>query len=120
MSVKILIVDDNQMILTALSEHLEESGYETMLALNGREAIDLLEHEAPDMIIMDLVMPEMDGIEATKHLRTDLRFKDLPIIAFTSRSNEGQYDEFFDEYLVKPFDFDGVLKLVRKFVPDKA
>ncbi len=107
------------MILHALSDQLESAGYDTILALNGREAIHLVEVEKPDMIIMDLIMPEMTGMEASKILKSDPRFKDIPLIAFTSQSNRSQYDEHFDEYLIKPFDFDSVVKLVEKFFPSQ-
>ena len=116
MARKILIVDDNRLILQAMAEHLEEHGYETMVAGNGREALELMEVEVPDLIIMDLVMPEMDGLEATRRLRRDARFKDLPVVAFTSQANKGHVSEIFNDYLIKPFGYDRVIDLVQGLI----
>ena len=113
---KILIVDDNRLILQALAEHLESHGYETMVASNGKEALDLVKAEPPDLIIMDLVMPEMDGLEATRRLRQDPRFQDIPVVAFTSQSNKGQVSEMFTDYLIKPFGYDRVVELIQRLL----
>ena len=113
---KILIVDDNRFILQALAEHLESQGYETMVASNGQEALDLVKVEAPDLIIMDLVMPEMDGIEATRRLRQEPKFKKIPIVAFTSQSNKGHVSDIFTDYLIKPFGFDKVIELLQRLL----
>jgi CheY-like chemotaxis protein len=113
---KILIVDDNRLILQALAEHLESNGYETMVASNGKEALDLVKAEPPDLIIMDLVMPEMDGIEATRLLRQTPKFRNLPIVAFTSQSNKGHVSEIFTDYLIKPFGYDKVIELIQRLL----
>ena len=116
MAVKILIVDDNRLILQALSEHLDSQGYETMVAGNGREALSLALAEPPDLIIMDIVMPEMDGLEATRLLRQNPRFQKVPIVAFTSQSNRGHVGEMFDDYLIKPFGYDQVIELIQRLL----
>lgn len=120
MAAKILIVDDNRLILQALAEHLESHGYETMVASNGKEAINLVQVETPDLIIMDLVMPEMDGIETTRLLRQDPKFKHLPIVAFTSHANKGHVGEIFTDYLIKPFGYDKVLELIARLLSASA
>jgi CheY-like chemotaxis protein len=109
-----MVVDDNQLLLQALCEHLENKGFDTMVATNGKEAIDRIEKDRPDLVIMDIVMPVMNGIDATKALRANPKNKDLPIVAFTSKSNIGQWDEIFDDYLIKPFDFDNVLRIIER------
>jgi len=116
LAAKILIVDDNRLILQALADHLESQGYETMVASNGKEALSLVQVEVPDLIIMDLVMPEMDGIEATRRLRQDPRFRNLPIVAFTSHANKGHVGEIFDDYLIKPFGYDKVIDLIQRLL----
>jgi CheY-like chemotaxis protein len=113
---KILIVDDNRLILQALAEHLESHGYETLVASNGMEALELVKAEPPDLIIMDVVMPEMDGIEATRLLRQNPMFQDLPIVAFTSQSNQGHVSEIFTDYLIKPFGYDKVIALIQRLL----
>jgi len=119
MSAKILIVDDNQLLVQALCEHLEKQGYDTMIANNGKEAIDAIKQEMPDLVIMDIIMPVMSGLEATRQLRADPRYKNLPIIAFTSQSNIGQWDDLFNGYLLKPFDYDNLVKIIEKFTSHK-
>ena len=109
-----MIVDDNQLLLQALCEHLEGQGYDTIVATNGKEALEKLKREKPDLIIMDIVMPEMNGLEATKIIRSDPELKNIPVVAFTSKSNIGQWNEYFDDYLIKPFDFDNVLRLIER------
>jgi len=115
MALKVMVVDDNQLLLQALCEHLESKGFDTIVATNGKEALERVEQERPDLIIMDIVMPVMSGIDAAKALRANPRYKDIPVVAFTSRSNIGQWDEFFDDYLIKPFDFDNVLRIIERF-----
>jgi CheY-like chemotaxis protein len=114
MALKILIVDDNRLLIQALSEHLDEKGFDTVTAFNGKEAIGIIEKERPDLVIMDIVMPVMNGIEATRMIRANAKMKTLPVIAFTSKSNIGQWDDLFDDYLVKPFDFDNVIQIINR------
>ena len=116
MAQKILIVDDNRLILHALAEHLESHGYETMVAGNGKEALSMVQAELPDLIIMDVVMPEMDGLEATRILRQEPRSKNLPIVAFTSQSNRGHVNEMFNDYLIKPFGYDKVIEMIHRLL----
>ena len=116
MAKKILVVDDNLLLLQSMCEQLEELGYETIAAQNGYEALESCEQETPDLIIMDLVMPDMGGVDATKLLRRDPRFESLPVIAFTSQLNQEQRESLFDDYLIKPFDYDALIKMVQKFL----
>ena len=111
-----MVVDDNQLLLQALCEHLENKGYDTAVATNGKEAIERIEQELPDLVIMDIVMPIMNGIDATKAIRANPKYKAIPVVAFTSKSNIGQWDEIFDDYLIKPFDFDNVLQIIERLI----
>jgi len=113
---KILIVDDNRMILQALSDQLEQIGHETEVAASGVDALELLKHDEFNLIIMDIVMPEMSGIEATRLIKANPKLKSIPVVAFTSQSNRGHWDEIFDDYLIKPFGFDELTAMVEKFV----
>lgn len=113
---KILIVDDNRLILQALSERLETMGHDTEVASNGREAIEILKQERPDLIIMDIVMPEMTGVEAAQIIRDNPANRALPIVAFTSQSKKGQWGGLFDDYLIKPFGFDDLSSIIDKFI----
>lgn len=113
---RILIVDDNRMILQALSEHLESLGHETEVASSGKDALELLAHERPDLIIMDIVMPGMSGIEVTQKIREKPEIRDIPVIAFTSQSNQGQWNDIFNDYLIKPFGYDTVAEIINRFL----
>ena len=117
---KILIVDDNRMILQALSEHLEEMGHDTEVADSGLDALDLLENIRPDLIIMDIVMPGMSGIEVTKKIKANPALASVPVVAFTSQSNHAQWSEIFDDYLVKPFGYDDLAKIINRFIQQSA
>ena len=80
---KVLVVDDEKQVRELLKEFLAEKGYEVILASNGKEAVELTEKEQPDVILLDLKMPEMDGIEACRRLREQPKTQFIPIIVIT-------------------------------------
>lgn len=102
---KILIVDDEQSIRTLLDYNLKQAGYETIMAVDGEEAVEKTEQENPDLILLDLMIPKIDGIEVCKLLRT--RHINIPIIMLTAKSEE--LDKVLgleigaDDYMTKPF-----------------
>ena len=102
----VLIVDDEEDILDLLQYNLRKEGFETALARNGREALAAARAEEPSLIILDIMMPEMDGIEACRRLRADAHLRTLPILMLTARTEEEQQvkglDEGADIYLSKP------------------
>ncbi|MBK4732588.1 response regulator [Oxynema sp. CENA135] len=102
----LLLAEDNEANLSTIVEYLEIKGYRVAIALNGREAIDLSEELGPDLIIMDIQMPEMDGLEATRELRSRPRFARVPIVALTSLAMPGDREKCLaagvDRYLAKP------------------
>ena len=101
---KILIVDDEKMIRNVVKEYAEFEGYETAEAENGMEAVELCRKEDFDIIIMDILMPRLDGYSAVKEIR---KTKQIPVIMLSARGEE--YDKLFgfeigvDDYVVKPF-----------------
>lgn len=101
---KILIVDDEKMIRNVVKEYAEFEGYETVEAENGMEAVELCRKEDFDIIIMDIMMPRLDGYSAVKEIR---KSKQIPVIMLSARGEE--YDKLFgfeigvDDYVVKPF-----------------
>ncbi len=101
---KILIVDDEKMIRNVVKEYAEFEGYETAEAENGMEAVELCRREDFDIIIMDIMMPRLDGYSAVKEIR---KTKQIPVIMLSARGEE--YDKLFgfeigvDDYVVKPF-----------------
>jgi two-component system KDP operon response regulator KdpE len=107
---KILVVDDERQITRMLRAALQSSGYEVLVANNGSEALKRFEIERPDVIITDLSMPEMNGIELTQAVRTT---SDTPIIVLSVRDTDvmkvAALDEGADDYLTKPFSIQELL-----------
>ncbi|MEK7742991.1 MAG: response regulator [Elusimicrobiota bacterium] len=104
----ILVADDDQMFRELVTEVLAQGGYRVLAAQDGLAAWNLLQKKKADMAVLDLNMPNMDGLELTRKLRGDARFKDMPILMLTIRAMiEDQvsgYDRGADDYLTKPFE----------------
>jgi len=83
---KILLVEDNEMNRDMLSRRLERKGYEVVVAVDGQKAIDLAASEKPDLILMDMSLPIVDGWEATRRLKADALTRQIPIIALTAHA----------------------------------
>lgn len=103
---KILIVDDDEDILDFISYNLHKNGYLVEEASNGLEAIEKTTSFKPDLIVMDVMMPEMDGITACKQIKSMPKFKDISVVFLTARSEEGTelegFDAGADDYISKP------------------
>ena len=107
-SKKLLLIDDDPNLILLVKDYLEFRGYQVMTAENGREALDLLEQDIPDMIICDVMMPEMDGYALVKHIREEPRTNRIPVL-FLSAKGQSQdrvkgLNEGADVYMVKPFE----------------
>lgn len=106
MSTKILIVDDEIDILELLDYHLIKAGYKTMKASTGKEALQIAKDFLPDLILLDLMMPEMDGIETCIQIRENIELKDTIIALLTARSEDysqiAGFDSGADDYINKP------------------
>lgn len=104
---KILIVDDELDALTALKRALEADNYNVVEAADGLSAIEKVKTEKPDVVLLDLMMPEMDGIEACKHLKSDPKYMHIPIIMLTAKGEIDNKIEGIemgaDDYVTKPF-----------------
>lgn len=103
---KVVVADDEPFILSALKDTLSDE-YEVFTASNGKEAVKLVEKNPPDLIILDVMMPEMDGLEACKHLKKDKISASIPIILLTAKGQITDIEKGFksgaDAYVVKPF-----------------
>jgi len=102
----ILLAEDSEANISTFSSYLEAKGYRLVVAKNGQEAVDLAKFHQPDLILMDIQMPKMNGLEATKQIRLDPNLVDIPIIALTALAMAGDHDRCIEaganDYLAKP------------------
>jgi len=113
----VLLVDDEKELQFILSAHLKASGFGVLTAGNGYEGVALARRHQPDVIVMDVAMPEMDGITATRKLKSDPRTRGIPVIMLTARSRTEDLvlglEVGAQEYVSKPFDTVELLARVR-------
>ena len=117
----ILIVEDDPRNLTLFRDLLQKFGYTTIEVENGKDGVKLARIKKPDLILMDIQLPVMDGLEATKILKMDAKTKEIPVLALTSYAMKGDRDRMlksgFDGYLAKPVDVKEFLATVAQFFP---
>jgi len=110
---KILLVEDNEMNLDMLSRRLSRRGFEIAIAMDGAQGVELAKAEMPDLILMDMSLPVMDGWEATRRLKADPQVQHIPIIALTAHAISGDRERCLaagcDEYESKPVKFPRLL-----------
>ena len=116
---QILVVEDNERNMRLFCDVLQASGYRTLEATTGESAVEVaLEHQ-PDLVLMDLQLPDIDGVEALARLRADERSASLPILALTAQAMEGDRERFlaagFDGYLSKPVDISEFVATVKRY-----
>jgi DNA-binding response OmpR family regulator len=117
---RILVVDDEADILTMMSLRLKASGFEVITAENGTDGLRLAKELHPELIILDVMLPGIDGYQVCRLLKFDHNYKDIPIIMLTARSQEE--DRFWgkrtgaDYYLTKPFEFSDLLNKINELL----
>ena len=118
----ILIAEDHLDSRDALRALLESFGYRVLVAVDGRQAVDMAVAEAPDLVLMDIMMPEMDGFEATRRLRNNARTANTPIIAVTAMEGAQQLalQAGANDFVRKPVDIRGLVAKVQRFLPPPA
>jgi two-component system cell cycle response regulator DivK len=118
---RILIVEDNELDVKLLKDILETRGYETLQTGDGLEAISLALAHLPDLILMDIQLPEISGLEVTRRLRGDNRSRHIPIVAVTAFAmgwhEREALDSGCDAYISKPISILGFLSTVESFLP---
>ena len=119
-SKKILIVDDETSIVFALESLLSANDYETEKAANGKEALDIIENFKPDLILLDIMMPYIDGLEFSSLIRKHNSLSNTKIIFLTAKGelqdkNEG-YNKGCDDYIIKPFSYEELLTKIEYFI----
>jgi CheY-like chemotaxis protein len=114
---RILLTDDNEDNINLFQDYLQATGYQVIVARNGREALERTQEEKPDLILMDIQMPEMDGLEATRHLRADATLAPIPIITVTALAMPGDRERCLaagaNDYLSKPIQLEKLLKTIQ-------
>jgi len=116
---EILVVEDNEKNMKLMRVVLQSSGYRTLEASTGREAVELAAEHGPALVLMDIRLADMDGVEALKLLREDSHTAAIPVLALTAQAMKGDRERFikagFDGYLAKPVDIDELIATVREY-----
>jgi CheY-like chemotaxis protein len=106
---KILLVEDSRQIRDVLVRRLSRRGYEVVLAVDGEQSLTMARSEAPDLILMDMSLPKMDGWDATREIKASPVLKSIPVIALTAHALSGDFEKAIsagcDDYDIKPIDF---------------
>jgi two-component system cell cycle response regulator DivK len=118
MSKKILIVEDNELNMKLFRDLLEVHGYTTIETRDGREALELAREHRPDLILMDIQLPEVSGLEVTKWIKQDEQLKSIPIIAVTAFAMKGDEEKIrtggCEAYIAKPITVATFLETIEK------
>ncbi len=124
MAYKILAVDDEKHIVRLVQINLQKEGYDVVTASNGREALEQVEREKPDLVIMDVMMPEMGGFEALQEMKANEATSTIPVIMLTAKAQDADVFEGWksgaDLYLTKPFNPQELLTFVKRILQDKS
>ena len=116
---QILVVEDNERNMRLFCDVLQASGYRTLEATTGESAVALAMDHGPDLVLMDIQLPDIDGVEALGRLRADERSASLPVLALTAQAMEGDRERFlaagFDGYLSKPVNIADFITTVKRY-----
>lgn len=120
MTAKILIVEDNELNRDMLSRRLKRNGYEVIVAVDGQEGINLATSTAPEIILMDMSLPVIDGWQATQQIKTNPKTKEIPIIALTAHAMIGDREKALkagcDDYDTKPIEIERLLEKIERLI----
>ena len=124
MPAKILLVEDNEMNRDMLSRRLLRNGYEVVIAVDGGEGVAMATAESPDLILMDMSLPVLDGWEATRQLKAELKTREIPVIALTAHAMAGDREQALaagcDDFDINPIDLDRLLGKIEALLGGKA
>jgi len=117
---KVLLVEDNEMNRDMLSRRLMRRGFEVVFAMDGKEGVDTARREKPDIILMDLSLPVMDGWEATRRVKSDDATRSVPVIGLTARAMVGDREKAMeagcDDYDTKPVELDRLIGKIERLL----
>ena len=118
--VRILVVEDNEMNRDMLSRRLQRRGYEVLIAMDGESGVETTTRERPDLVLMDMSLPVIDGWEATRRIKADPATAAIPVIALTAHAMAGDRERAIeagcDDYDTKPIDLPGLLDKIARLV----
>ena len=119
---RILVVEDEAELVKAIQIRLEQAGYEAMVAYDGQEGLKKAHKDKPDLIILDLMLPKMDGYWVCDLLKHDKRYNSIPIIIFTARAQESDIkmgqEVGADAYITKPFEYQVLLDKIKELLKE--
>ncbi|MBL0357530.1 MAG: response regulator [Chitinophagaceae bacterium] len=117
---KILVVDDDPYILMSLEFLMKKNGFDVMVARNGAEALDLVEKQLPDLVLLDIMMPDVDGYEICKHIKNSKKLKEAKVVFMSAKSKEADIKKGYDLgaslYITKPFSTREMMKQIKELV----
>lgn len=120
--IKILLVEDNEMNRDMLSRRLQRKGYAVVTAVDGASGVSIAQTELPDLILMDMNLPILDGWEATKQIRSNIQTGKIPIIAQTAHAMSGDREKCLavgcDDYIAKPVEFQQLLVKIERLLTE--
>ena len=115
---RILLVEDNELNRDMLRRRLSHRGYEVLLAANGRQGIEMARRHKPDVVLMDLSLPEIDGWQVTRLLKSDAQTRDIPVVALTAHAMLGDREKALeagcDDYATKPVDMPLLVGMIER------
>ena len=120
----ILIIEDNRMLLENTAEFLEMEGYEAIMAIDGKEGYEKICSSMPDLVICDLLMPEMGGLELMNRMATHDHLKNIPVIIYSAKSEKKEISRILEsgayDYIIKPSDLEDLLASIKKRFKEKG
>lgn len=121
---RVMIVEDNELNMKLFNDLLEAHGYETIQTRNGKDALKLAHQHHPDLILMDIQLPEVSGLEVTRWLKEDLDLAHIPVVAVTAYAMKGDEERIrqggCEAYISKPISVLGFIETVRDFIGEAA
>jgi len=117
---KILVVDDDPYILMSLEFLMKKNGFDVMVARNGTEALEIVEKQVPDIVLLDIMMPDVDGYAICKHIKSSKKLKEAKVVFMSAKSKETDIQKGYDLgaslYVTKPFSTRQLLKQVQELI----
>ena len=119
---KILVVDDEVDLVETVRFPLEMEGFDVLVSYNGEDALNQARKESPDLIILDLMLPKLDGYKVCRLLKFDERYKHIPILMLTAKTQEKDktlgMETGANEYITKPFDMEELTEMIKAYLKD--